>query len=43
MARYEEGCGIVRVCLFDMSESKGRASETRWNPIAFGHTDMEMG
>ena len=43
VARYEEGCGLVCVSLFDMSEGKSRASETRWSPTAFEHTAVEMG
>jgi len=43
VARYEEGCGIVRVCLVDMLEGEGRASKTRWNSIALGHTSVEIG
>jgi len=40
VARYEERCGIIRVCLFDMSEGKGRIlqpldiSVWKWDSIA---------
>jgi len=43
VARYEEGCGTVCVCLLDMSEGEGGASETRWNSTVLGHTSVEMG
>jgi len=39
----EEGCGTIRVYLFDLSEGKSGASETRWKPTASGDTSVEMG
>jgi len=43
VAGYEEGCGTICVCLSDLSEGKGRALETWWNPTALGNTSVEMG
>jgi len=40
---YEEGCGIVRVCLSGLSEGKGGASETRGDYAALRDTGVEVG
>jgi len=39
----EERCGLVCISLYDMSEGKGEASTTRWDPAALGDTGVEMG
>jgi len=43
VAGDEEGCCTIRISLLDMSEDEGRASETRWDPIALRYTGVEMG
>ena len=43
MARDEERCGSVCISLSDLSEGKGEAQETRWDPTASRDTGVEMG
>ena len=43
MAGYEERGGTVRVCLSDLSEGKGRASETRGDYAAIRDISVEVG
>jgi len=43
VAGNEEGCCTVCISLFDMSEGKGGALDTRWDSTALGNTGVEMG
>ena len=43
MARDEEGCGLVRISMFNLSEGEGGAPEARWEPTALRNTSVEMG
>jgi len=43
VARDEERCGSVCVGMFDVPEGEGGASKVRWDPTAFGDTNVEMG
>jgi len=38
----EERCGSIRISLFNMSEGKGGALETRWESTTLGNTGVEM-
>ena len=43
MAGYEKICSSVCISLSDLSEGKGGALETRWDPTALGDISVEMG
>ena len=43
MARDEEGCGSVRISMFNLSEGEGGALEARWEPTTLRNTSAEMG
>ena len=43
MARDEEGCGSVRISMFNLSEGEGGAPEARCELTAFRNTNVDMG
>jgi len=43
VARDEEGCGSVRISMFNLSEGEGGALEARWEPTTLRNTSAEMG
>jgi len=43
VARDKEGCGLVRISMFNLSEGEGGAPEARWEPTALRNTSVEMG
>ena len=43
MTKDEEGCGLVRINMFNLSESEGGTPKARWEPTALRNISVEMG